>query len=82
MRKGRGHGDKLEMNEEKAIIALLSCGTHEEAATQIGVSVTTVRRWLLIPSFAGRLARARRQMLDRGLSEAAYRAVARPPVMV
>jgi transposase-like protein len=57
-----GHGEKLSRNKEKAIAALLSHATIQEAATAVGVNESTLRRWLKEPDFLAEYREARRQV--------------------
>ena len=60
----RGHGEKLTRKHEQAIAALLSCSTVEEAAGKVGVSYSTLKRWMHDPAFAAAYRNARRELLD------------------
>jgi hypothetical protein len=57
-----GHGEKLSRNKEKAISALLSHATIQEAARATGVGESTLRRWLKEPDFLAEYRAARRQV--------------------
>jgi len=41
-----GHGEKLNRKQEAAIGALLTCSSLPEAAIAVGVSQSSLRRWL------------------------------------
>jgi hypothetical protein len=75
---GRGHGQKRERLEDRALAALLSEATIVEAATRAGVGEATLLRWLAEPSFKARYRDARRQVVEQaivGLQQAAGAAV-------
>jgi len=63
-----GHGEKLTRKQEQAIAALLTRRTIEEAAEAVGVSASTLRRWLKNPKFAASYREARRQVVDHALA--------------
>ncbi len=65
----KGHGEKLSRKQESAIAALLSEGTMKAAAASAGVSEATLWRWSRLPEFQARLRGARRQVLERAVSE-------------
>jgi transposase-like protein len=69
MQESRGHGDKLSRTHEKAIAALLSTRTIGEAAKACGVNDATLWRWLQLPDFAAQYRLARRQVVERAISE-------------
>ncbi len=69
MQESRGHGDKLSRTQEKAIAALLSAPTIGEAAKACGVNDATMWRWLQLPDFAAQYRLARRQVVERAISE-------------
>ena len=69
MQDSRGHGDKLSRTQEKAIAALLSTRTIGEAAKTCGVNDATMWRWLQLPDFAAAYRAARRQVVERAVSE-------------
>jgi len=56
--------EPLTPKQFKAIDAILSAGTREEAATRAGVSERTLRRWLNTDTFRSELRRQRTRMLD------------------
>jgi hypothetical protein len=69
MQDSRGHGDKLSRTQEKAIAALLSTRTIGEAAKTCGVNDATMWRWLQLPDFSAAYRAARRQVVERAVSE-------------
>jgi hypothetical protein len=69
MQDSRGHGDKLSRTQEKAIAALLSTSTIGEAAKACGVNDATLWRWLQLPDFQAAYRAARRQVVERAVSE-------------
>lgn len=64
-----GHGEKLSRKQESAIAALLSTSTIKEAATACGVAEVTLWRWLQLPDFAREYRAARRQVVERAITE-------------
>ncbi len=69
MQESRGHGDKLSRKQEQAIAALLSTSTIGEAAKACGVNDATMWRWLQLPDFQSAYRAARRQVVERAVSE-------------
>jgi hypothetical protein len=63
-----GHGEKLSRNKEKAISALLSYATIQEAALATGVGESTLRRWLKEPGFLAEYRVARRQVFQHAIA--------------
>jgi hypothetical protein len=63
----RSAGSKMDDKQERAIAALLSADTHQAAATQAGVSLATLQRWLLLPAFQAAYRAARAQILERAI---------------
>ncbi len=64
-----GHGEKLTRKHEQAIAALLSEPSIKAAAESCGVGEATLYRWLQLPSFAVAYRAARRQVVERAVSE-------------
>jgi hypothetical protein len=64
---GRGHGQKRERLEDRALAALLSEPTIEAAATKVGISGSTLLRWLAEPTFKARHRAARRQVVEAAI---------------
>jgi transposase-like protein len=62
-----GHGEKLTRKQEQAIAALLSTSTVSDAARRVGVSESTLGRWLQRPEFVTLYRQHRRQLLDHSL---------------
>ena len=57
-RSGQGaKAPPLTPKQRKAVTALLSCRTNEEAAEQAGVSIATIYRYLQDPAFRAELTR-------------------------
>jgi len=69
MQESRGHGDKLSRTQEKAIASLLSTRTIGEAAKVCGVNDATMWRWLQLPDFQAAYRAARRQVVERAITE-------------
>jgi hypothetical protein len=69
MQESRGHGDKLSRTQEKAIASLLSTRTIGEAAKVCGVNDATLWRWLQLPDFQSAYRAARRQVVERAITE-------------
>jgi hypothetical protein len=65
----KGHGEKFSYRREHAIAALLSCQTIGEAANTCGVAPVTLWRWLQDPSFDAQYRAARKQVVERAVSE-------------
>lgn len=63
MTKARG-GSKLKKGQERAIAALLTSPSHDEAAKAAGISPSTLARWLNIPEFQSAYREARRQLVE------------------
>jgi hypothetical protein len=59
----RGHGQKFTRKQEQAIIALLACESLEMAARQVGIHLSTLKRWMEEPLFDRRYRAARRDVL-------------------
>ncbi len=65
----KGHGEKLSRKQEAAIAALLSAPTIKDAARGCDVSEVTLWRWLQLAEFAAAYRAARRQVVERAVSE-------------
>ncbi len=65
----KGHGEKLSRKQEAAIAALLSAPTIKDAARGCDVSEVTLWRWLQLREFAAAYRAARRQVVERAVSE-------------
>ena len=61
---GRGHGQKRERLEDRALAALLSEPTIEAAAQRADVAESTLLRWLQEPAFKARYRAARRSIVE------------------
>jgi transposase len=64
-----GHGEKLTRKHEQAIAALLSEPSIKAAAESCGVGEATLYRWLQLPDFQASYRTARRQVVERAVSE-------------
>jgi hypothetical protein len=53
-----------QRKREQAILALVSCRTVQDAATEAGIGDRTLQRWLTQPDFQEDYRRAQEQMLD------------------
>jgi hypothetical protein len=62
---GWGHGAKRVRKQEAAVAALLSEPSIEQAATVVGISSRTLKRWLADPAFRALYKQARQQVMDR-----------------
>ena len=60
--------EHLTPRQEKAIAALITSKTLEEAAQKAGVNVRTIHRWREDPLFDAEFRHQRRQALDAGIS--------------
>jgi hypothetical protein len=60
-----GHGEKVSRRMEEAIAALLVAPTVEGAAGLCGVSLSTLKRWMALPTFKSEYAKARASILER-----------------
>ena len=47
----KGHGSKIGRKQNEAIIALLTHRTIEEAARAVGISLSTLLRWMKVSEF-------------------------------
>ncbi len=65
----KGHGEKLSRKQEQAIAALLSADSIKAAANICGVSEVSLWRWLQQPQFQTSYRAARRQIVERAVSE-------------
>ena len=63
-RRGTNHGESITPVQERAITALLSCRTLEDAAREARVAPATLRRWRLVPAFAAAYQAARLALLE------------------
>src|SRR5262249_41529081 len=61
--EGRG----LTSKQEAGIAALLSQPTHVAAAAQVGVSESTLYRWLQVPAFRAAYRQARRELVEAAI---------------
>lgn len=65
----KGHGEKLSRKQEQAIAALLSADTIKAAAASCGISEVSLWRWMQLPEFQAQYRQARRQVVERAVSE-------------
>lgn len=61
----KDHGTKFTRKQERAIAALLSARSVEEAAKSIGLSANTLLRWLAIPEFRTQYLEVRRKAVHQ-----------------
>ena len=59
-----GPADNLDGRQELAIAALLSETTQDAAAAKVGISVSTLRRWMQQPEFIAAYRAARRCIVE------------------
>ena len=69
MTTSRGHGDKKIRKQEQAIAALLSASSIKAAADVCGMAEVTLWRWLQMPDFQAAYRTARRQVVERAVTE-------------
>ena len=69
MTDSRGHGDKLNRKQEQAIAALLSASSIKAAAAICDMAEVTLWRWLQLSDFQTAYRAARRQIVERAVSE-------------
>jgi hypothetical protein len=62
-----GHGEKLTRKANAAIAALLSHATLADAAASVGISETTLWRWMQRDDFRRRLRQAQETVFDGAL---------------
>jgi hypothetical protein len=65
----KGHGERLTRKQEQAISALLSETTLAAAAEKAGVSEMSLRRWQQNPDFRAAYHEARRQVVEKAVSQ-------------
>ena len=64
----KGHGSKFGRKKEEAIAALLTQRNFEEAARAIGVSISTLVRWMKEPEFDRDYRKARRDAFGQSVA--------------
>jgi hypothetical protein len=64
-----GHGEKMTRKRSEAISALLSQRTVAAAAAKIGVSESSLLRWMREPAFRAAYRRARRAIVDAAIGQ-------------
>ncbi len=62
-----GEAKRITPRQEQAIVALLTRPTIEQAAEEVGVNESTVRRWLKEPAFEEAYREERRRVLERAV---------------
>jgi hypothetical protein len=62
-----GHGAKFDQKMEKAIVALLSHRSIEDAAREIGITANTLLRWMREPEFKAACREARRTVFSHAI---------------
>ena len=62
---GGGHGEKYSRKSQEAIAALLSEPSIEAAARKVGISASTLRRWMKEPDFQQRYREEQRNRSSR-----------------
>jgi hypothetical protein len=65
----KGHGQKLTRKQDDVILALLSEATHARAAAKVGISESTLHRWLQLPQFLAAYRAARRRMVESAIAK-------------
>ncbi len=65
----KAHGEKYTRHNERAIAPLLQAPTILQAAGQVGVSESTLIRWMHDPVFAEEYRAARRQVVENALAQ-------------
>ncbi len=63
----KGHGEKLNRNQERAIAALLVHPTMAKAAGAAGIGEVTLWRWMQIPEFKEQYRLARREAVSQAV---------------
>jgi hypothetical protein len=61
--EGRGHGEKFSRQQEAAVAALLTEPTYAAAARKVGLSESTLYRWMQKPAFQSACHAARRELV-------------------
>jgi hypothetical protein len=64
----RGHGTKFGRKKEAAISALLISRNLEEAARSVGISLSTLIRWMRLPEFDKAYRDARRSAFSQSVA--------------
>jgi DNA-binding MurR/RpiR family transcriptional regulator len=64
----KGHGSKIARKQDEAIVALLTHRTMEEAAGAVGISVSTLLRWMKEPAFDALFREAKRKAFAQATS--------------
>jgi hypothetical protein len=63
-----GHGAKFGRKKEEAIAALLNQRNVEDAAKAVGITASTLIRWMQIPEFAAAYREARRAAFGQSIA--------------
>ena len=66
--KTSGHGERLTKKQDQAIAALLLHPTMSAAASAVGVNVTTLTRWMRVPTFHDSYMSARRDSVSHAIA--------------
>jgi hypothetical protein len=64
-----GSDENLTLNQERAILALLSEPTQQAAAEKAEVGASTLRRWLSEPAFLAAYRQARRALVEGAIAK-------------
>ena len=64
----KGRGCKLPRLKEKAVAAVLTAATLEDAARQAGVCLTTLKKWIALAEFRDALRQARTAIYEGAVS--------------
>jgi DNA-binding MurR/RpiR family transcriptional regulator len=68
----KGHGSKIGRKQDQAIVALLTHRTIEEAAAAVGISVSTLLRWMKEPVFDASFRDAKRKAFAQAIARLHY----------
>jgi transposase-like protein len=64
----KGHGSKFGRKKEEAIVALLMQRNVDEAAKSVGITPSTLLRWMEVPEFATSYREARRRAFGQSIA--------------
>jgi transposase-like protein len=64
----KGHGAKFGRKKEEAIVALLMQRNVDEAAKSVGITPSTLLRWMEVPEFATSYREARRRAFGQSIA--------------
>ena len=65
----QGPSKNLTAKQERALVALLNCGTIKEASEECKVNETTLWRWLQLDDFQVCYRAARRQVVEHAIAQ-------------